>query len=44
MKNRPSSHLILLLALVVLDALAYLAIYRAGAARGFSPSRMAPAG
>ncbi|MBP6822109.1 MAG: FtsW/RodA/SpoVE family cell cycle protein [Acidobacteria bacterium] len=38
MKNRPSSHLILLLALVVLDALAYLAIYRAGAARGFSPS------
>ena len=38
MKNRPSSHLLLLLALVVLDALAYLAIYRAGIARGFSPS------
>lgn len=38
MKNRPSSHLLLLVVLVVLDALAYLAIYRAGVARGFSPS------
>ncbi len=38
MKNRPSSHLLLLVLLVVLDALAYLAIYRAGVARGFSPS------
>lgn len=38
MKNRPSSHLLLLVLLVVLDALAYLAIYRAGIARGFSPS------
>ncbi len=38
MKNRPSSHLLLLLLLVVLDALAYVAIYRAGVARGFSPS------
>lgn len=38
MKNRPSSHLLLLLFLVVLDALAYFAIYRAGVARGYSPS------
>ena len=38
MKNRPSSHLLLLLLLLALDALAYLAIYRAGAARGYSPS------
>lgn len=38
MKNRPSSHLLLLLLLVMLDALAYVAIYRAGIARGYSPS------
>lgn len=38
MKNRPSSHLLLLLLLVMLDALAYVAIYRAGVARGYSPS------
>ncbi len=38
MKNRPSSHLLLLLLLVGLDALAYLAIYQAGVARGFAPS------
>lgn len=38
MKNRPSSHLLLLLLLVILDALAYVAIYRAGVARGYSPS------
>jgi len=38
MKNRPSSHLLLLAALVVLDALAYVAIYRAGVARGYAPS------
>lgn len=38
MKNRPSSHLLLLLGLLALDALAYLAIYRSGIARGFSPS------
>lgn len=38
MKNRPSSHLVLLLGLLVLDALAYLAIYRSGIVRGFSPS------
>jgi cell division protein FtsW (lipid II flippase) len=38
MKNRPSSHLLLLAALVALDALAYFAIYRAGIARGYAPS------
>lgn len=38
MKNRPSSHLVLLLLLWALNALAYLAIYRAGVARGFAPS------
>jgi len=38
MKNRPSSHLLLFLLMVGLDALAYVAIYRAGVARGFSPS------
>src|SRR5512138_1353612 len=38
MRNRPSSHFFLLLLLLALDALAYIAIYRAGAARGFSPS------
>ncbi len=38
MKNRPSTHFFLLALLLVLDALAYVAIYRAGVARGFSPS------
>jgi cell division protein FtsW (lipid II flippase) len=38
MRNRPSSHFFLLLLLVMLDALAYFAIYRAGVARGYSPS------
>lgn len=38
MKNRPSSHLLLLALLVALDALAYFAIYRAGVARGYAPS------
>ncbi len=38
MRNRPSSHFFLLLLLFALDALAYFAIYRAGVARGFSPS------
>jgi len=34
MKNRPSSHFFLLILLFALDALAYYAIHRAGAARG----------
>jgi cell division protein FtsW (lipid II flippase) len=38
MRNRPSSHLFLLLVLFALNAVAYLAIYRAGVTRGFSPS------
>jgi cell division protein FtsW (lipid II flippase) len=38
MKNRPSSHFFFLLILLAFDALAYLAIYRAGVDRGFSPS------
>ncbi len=38
MKNRPSSHLLLLIGLLALDVLAYVAIYRSGIARGFSPS------
>jgi cell division protein FtsW (lipid II flippase) len=38
MKNRPSSHFFLLVILLLFDALAYVAIYRAGLARGFSPS------
>jgi cell division protein FtsW (lipid II flippase) len=38
MRNRPSSHLLLLLLLFALNALAYLAVYRAGVARGFTPS------
>jgi cell division protein FtsW (lipid II flippase) len=38
MRNRPSSHLLLLLLLFALNAVAYLAIYRAGVLRGFSPS------
>jgi len=38
MRNRPSSHLFLLFLLLALKAIAYLAIYRAGVARGFTPS------
>jgi cell division protein FtsW (lipid II flippase) len=38
MKNRPSSHFLLLIFLFALDALAYFIIYRAGVARGYSPS------
>ena len=38
MKNRPSSHFLLLILLFALAALAYIAIYRAGVARGYSPS------
>lgn len=38
MRNRPSSHFLLLLALLALDVLAYLAIYRAGITRGYSAS------
>jgi len=38
MKNRPSSHFLLLILLFALNALAYFAIYRAGVARGYSPS------
>jgi len=38
MRNRPSSHVLLLFLLVALNLVAYLAIYRAGIQRGFSPS------
>jgi len=38
MRNRPSSHILLLLLLMVLSGVAYLAIYRAGLTRGFEPS------
>ncbi len=38
MKNRPSSHFFLLLLLLGLNTLAYVAIFRAGVGRGFSPS------
>src|SRR5215470_277448 len=38
MKNRPSSHFLLLILLFALDALAYFTIHRAGAARGYTPS------
>ncbi|HEU0185061.1 MAG TPA: FtsW/RodA/SpoVE family cell cycle protein [Blastocatellia bacterium] len=38
MKNRPSTHFLLLIFLFALDALAYFTIYRAGVARGYSPS------
>jgi cell division protein FtsW (lipid II flippase) len=38
MKNRPSSHFLLLIFLFALDALAYFTLYRAGVARGYSPS------
>lgn len=40
MKNRPSSHLFLLLLLFVLNAVGYLAVYRAGVVRGFAPSML----
>ncbi len=38
MKNRPSSHLLLLVIMAGLSGLAYLAIHRAGLARGYSTS------
>jgi cell division protein FtsW (lipid II flippase) len=38
MRNRPSTHLFLLLLLWLLNAVAYAAVYSAGLARGFSPS------
>lgn len=38
MRNRPSSHLLFLILLAVLNLSAYLAIYRAGVERGFAPS------
>lgn len=38
MRNRPSSHFILLIAMLAFNTLAYVTIYRAGVARGFSPS------
>lgn len=38
MRNRPSSHLLLLLALFALNVIAYIALYRSGVERGFSPS------
>ena len=40
MKNRPSTHFLLLMMLFALDALAYYTIYRAGVARGYSPSML----
>jgi cell division protein FtsW (lipid II flippase) len=38
MRNRPSSHFFFLIALLAFNTLAYVTIYRAGEARGFSPS------
>ncbi len=38
MKNRPSAHLLLLVLLIALNLTGYLAVYRAGVLRGFSPS------
>ena len=38
MRNRPSSHLLLLSLLIVVNLTGYLAVYRAGVLRGFSPS------
>src|SRR5581483_3905796 len=38
MRNRPSAHLLLLLLLIALNLVGYLAVYRAGVLRGFSPS------
>src|SRR5262245_58797929 len=40
MKNRPSSHFFFLLGLLAFNVLAYVAIYRAGVARGFTPSTL----
>jgi len=38
MRNRPSSHFFFLIAMLAFNTLAYVTIYRAGVARGFSPS------
>ncbi len=38
MRNRPSAHLLLLALLIALNLTGYLAVYRAGVLRGFSPS------
>jgi hypothetical protein len=38
MRNRPSSHFLLIAGLIILSLIAYLAIYRSGVQRGFSPS------
>jgi cell division protein FtsW (lipid II flippase) len=38
MRNRPSAHLLLLVLLIALNLTGYLAVYRAGVLRGFSPS------
>lgn len=38
MKNRPSSHLLLLFLLIALNLVGYLAVWRAGVIRGFAPS------
>jgi cell division protein FtsW (lipid II flippase) len=38
MRNRPSSHLVLLAVAAVLSLIGYLAIWRSGVLRGFSPS------
>src|SRR5262245_5459034 len=38
MRNRPSSHFFFLIAMLAFNTLAYVSIYRAGEARGFSPS------
>lgn len=38
MRNRPSSHLLLLVLLIVLNLVGYLAVWRAGVLRGFTPS------
>lgn len=38
MRNRPSTHFILLILLLILNGLAYVAIYNAGVVRGFNTS------
>jgi cell division protein FtsW (lipid II flippase) len=38
MRNRPSSHLLFLLGLMLVSLVAYVAIFRSGVLRGFSPS------
>ncbi|MEP7274159.1 MAG: FtsW/RodA/SpoVE family cell cycle protein [Acidobacteriota bacterium] len=43
MKNRPSSHLLFLLALIVVSLVAYLGIYRSGVVRGYAPSLLVAA-